>query len=208
MEPPSRLEFSNSSGGWLDCSASGSAQPTIDWHSIDGSSIGDIGGLRRILRNGTMVLLPFSEASYRQDVHNTIYRCVASNRVGRIISRDVNVRAGEWNSSIDWEVKRYTTQQWWSETRRKKREHSQIDFYPLHTLGCMECLKNNSSTNPALLHPYILFIGVEIELKPNSRRRSTEAQTIVFRSLHGAFFITQREISSHFPHPSMLLRLL
>jgi hypothetical protein len=95
MEPPSRLEFSNSSGGWLDCSASGSPQPTIDWISIDGNSIGDVGGIRRVLRNGTLVLLPFPAASYRQDIHSTIYRCVASNRVGRIISRDVNVRAGE-----------------------------------------------------------------------------------------------------------------
>lgn len=95
MEPPSRLEFSNSSGGWLDCSASGSPQPSIDWLSIDGTSIGDVGGIRRVLRNGTLVLLPFPAGAYRQDIHSTIYRCVASNRVGRIISRDVQVRAGE-----------------------------------------------------------------------------------------------------------------
>lgn len=95
MEPPSKLEFSNSSGGWLDCSASGNPQPTIDWLSIDGTSIGDVGGIRKILRNGTLVLLPFPAAAYRQDIHNTVYRCVASNRVGRIISRDVQIRAGK-----------------------------------------------------------------------------------------------------------------
>jgi hypothetical protein len=99
MEPPSRLEFSNSSGGWLDCSASGSPQPSIDWLSIDGTSIGDVGGIRRVLRNGTLVLLPFPAAAYRQDIHSTIYRCVASNRVGRIISRDVQVRAGKFPCS-------------------------------------------------------------------------------------------------------------
>ncbi|KAJ6643364.1 Down syndrome cell adhesion molecule-like protein Dscam2 [Pseudolycoriella hygida] len=93
MEPPPRLEFSNSSGGWLDCSASGSPQPTIDWLSVDGTSVGDVGGIRRVLRNGTLVLLPFAAAAYRQDIHNTIYRCVASNTVGRVISRDVQVRA-------------------------------------------------------------------------------------------------------------------
>lgn len=98
MEPPSRLEFSNSSGGWLDCSASGSPQPSIDWLSIDGTSIGDVGGIRRVLRNGTLVLLPFPAAAYRQDIHSTIYRCVATNRVGRIISRDVQVRAGKRKS--------------------------------------------------------------------------------------------------------------
>ncbi|XP_037034782.1 Down syndrome cell adhesion molecule-like protein Dscam2 isoform X7 [Bradysia coprophila] len=93
MEPPPRLEFSNSSGGWLDCSASGSPQPTIDWLSVDGTSVGDVSGIRRVLRNGTLVLLPFAAAAYRQDIHNTIYRCVASNTVGRVISRDVQVRA-------------------------------------------------------------------------------------------------------------------
>ncbi|XP_022918386.1 cell adhesion molecule Dscam2 isoform X1 [Onthophagus taurus] len=93
MEPPTRLEFSNSSGGWLDCSASGSPQPSIDWLSVDGTSVGDVSGIRRVLRNGTLVLLPFAAAAYRQDIHSTVYRCVASNSVGRIISRDVQVRA-------------------------------------------------------------------------------------------------------------------
>lgn len=100
MEPPTRLEFSNSSGGWLDCSASGSPQPTIDWLSVDGTSVGDISGIRRVLRNGTLFFQPFSAPSYRQDVHQTIYKCVASNSVGRIISRDVQVRAGEYKTFI------------------------------------------------------------------------------------------------------------
>lgn len=109
MEPPSRLEFSNSSGGWLDCSASGSPQPSIDWLSVDGTSVGDVSGVRRVLRNGTLVLQPFAAAAYRQDIHSTVYRCVASNNVGRIVSRDVQVRAGKflrnlfyqnWNNKI------------------------------------------------------------------------------------------------------------
>lgn len=100
MEPPSRLDFSNSSGGWLDCSATGTPHPTIDWISMDSTSVGDVSSIRRVLRNGTLVLLPFSAAAYRQDIHNTIYRCVASNSVGRIISRDVQVRAGELKSLL------------------------------------------------------------------------------------------------------------
>lgn len=95
MEPPTKLEFSNSSGGWLDCSASGNPQPTIDWLSADGTSVGDVAGIRKVLRNGTLILHPFNAASYRQDIHNTVYRCVASNTVGRIISRDVQIRAGK-----------------------------------------------------------------------------------------------------------------
>lgn len=98
MEPAGRVEFSNSSGGWLDCSASGSPQPTIDWVHADGTAVVEIHGVRRVLRNGTLVLLPFPAAAYHQDVHNTIYRCVASNTVGRIVSRDVQVRAGKFFS--------------------------------------------------------------------------------------------------------------
>lgn len=94
MEPPGRVEFSNSSGGWLDCSASGSPQPTIDWVHADGTAVTEIHGVRRVLRNGTLVLMPFAAAAYHQDIHNTIYRCIASNSVGRIVSRDVQVRAG------------------------------------------------------------------------------------------------------------------
>ncbi|XP_030757648.1 Down syndrome cell adhesion molecule-like protein Dscam2 isoform X3 [Sitophilus oryzae] len=105
MEPPPRLEFSNSSGGWLDCSASGSPQPSIDWLSVDGTSVGDVSGIRRVLRNGTLFLMPFPAASYRQDIHSTVYRCVASNAVGRIISRDVQVRAVVTQSfKVDVEV--------------------------------------------------------------------------------------------------------
>jgi len=95
MEPPGRVEFSNSSGGWLDCSASGSPQPTIDWVHADGTAVTEIHGVRRVLRNGTLVLMPFAAAAYHQDIHNTIYRCIASNSVGRIVSRDVQVRAGK-----------------------------------------------------------------------------------------------------------------
>ncbi|XP_063920715.1 cell adhesion molecule Dscam2 isoform X4 [Zophobas morio] len=93
MEPPSKLEFSNSSGGWLDCSASGNPQPSVDWQSADGTSVGDVAGIRKVLRNGTLVLQPFTAAAYRQDIHNTVYRCVVSNTVGRIVSRDVQIRA-------------------------------------------------------------------------------------------------------------------
>ncbi|XP_034940449.1 Down syndrome cell adhesion molecule-like protein Dscam2 isoform X4 [Chelonus insularis] len=93
IEPPSRIEFSNSSGAWLDCAASGSPAPNIDWSTADGLPAGDVPGVRRVLRNGTLVLLPFQAAAFRQDVHSAAYRCVASNSVGRILSRDVQVRA-------------------------------------------------------------------------------------------------------------------
>ncbi|XP_024084690.1 Down syndrome cell adhesion molecule-like protein Dscam2 [Cimex lectularius] len=93
MEPPPRLEFSNSSGGRLDCTATGSPQPTISWQALDGSPLGELPGVRRLLPNGTLLLVPFPPELYRQDVHAGIYRCTATNSVGTIISRDVHLRA-------------------------------------------------------------------------------------------------------------------
>lgn len=96
MEPPTRVEFSNTSGGWIDCSASGNPPPTLDWLAVDGNTVSDVHGIRRVQRNGTLVLLPFPADAYRQDIHSTVYKCMASNSVGRIISREVHVRAGEF----------------------------------------------------------------------------------------------------------------
>ncbi|KAJ8673979.1 hypothetical protein QAD02_005241 [Eretmocerus hayati] len=93
IEPASRVEFSNSSGAWLDCAATGSPPPNIDWSTADGLPAGDVPEVRKLLKNGTLVLLPFPAAAYRQDVHSATYRCVASNSVGRVLSRDVQVRA-------------------------------------------------------------------------------------------------------------------
>ena len=67
----------------------------MDWLSVDGSPVLDVHGVRRVLLNGTLILLPFAPAAYRQDIHSTVYRWVAANAVGRILSRDVQVRAGE-----------------------------------------------------------------------------------------------------------------
>jgi hypothetical protein len=57
--------------------------------------VSDVPSLRQDMSNGTLALLPFTPAMYRQDVHSAVYRCLATNDVGAIVSRDVHVRAGE-----------------------------------------------------------------------------------------------------------------
>jgi len=94
LEPPHRLEFSNSTGGRLDCSARGSPKPTVHWLLIDGSPANSISGLRYQLPNGSLAFPAFSAAEFRPDVHRAVYRCVASNALGRVLSRDVRLRAG------------------------------------------------------------------------------------------------------------------
>ena len=44
--------------------------------------------------NGNLVLPPFRASDYNQEVHAQTYRCIAENKLGKIVSRDVHVRAG------------------------------------------------------------------------------------------------------------------
>ncbi|XP_025200616.1 Down syndrome cell adhesion molecule-like protein Dscam2 isoform X5 [Melanaphis sacchari] len=93
LEPPGKFEFSNTTGAWIDCTAAGHPAPHIRWLTADGTPVQDIPSLRQDMSNGTLALLPFSPAMYRQDVHSSVYRCLATNDVGTIVSRDVHVRA-------------------------------------------------------------------------------------------------------------------
>ncbi|XP_027854261.2 cell adhesion molecule Dscam2 isoform X3 [Aphis gossypii] len=93
LEPPGKFEFSNTTGAWIDCTAAGHPAPHIRWLMADGTPVPDVPSLRQDMSNGTLALLPFPPAMYRQDVHSSVYRCLATNDVGTIVSRDVHVRA-------------------------------------------------------------------------------------------------------------------
>ncbi|XP_065334191.1 cell adhesion molecule Dscam2-like isoform X1 [Cloeon dipterum] len=92
-EPPARVDFSNSSGVRIDCSAQGSPTPVVNWLSGEGKPIVSIPGTREIFSNGSLYFLPFQPSSFRPDVHTNTYKCTAANNVGKIVSREVKVRA-------------------------------------------------------------------------------------------------------------------
>ena len=94
-EPPSRIQFSNSSGTELRCSADGVPPPRILWLTRDGAVARDVPGFRHMRSDGTLVFPPFSRTDYRQDIHDTVYQCSASNGVGSVLSREVHVRGGK-----------------------------------------------------------------------------------------------------------------
>ncbi|GFT46851.1 down syndrome cell adhesion molecule-like protein Dscam2 [Nephila pilipes] len=96
-EPANRVEFSNSSGTVIACSAEGRPPPLIRWVKHDGEVLQDLPGLRYTRHDGSLVFPPFPSEEYRADVHASIYRCEASNRIGVIGSKDVHVRAGKSN---------------------------------------------------------------------------------------------------------------
>ncbi|XP_011345914.1 Down syndrome cell adhesion molecule-like protein Dscam2 isoform X3 [Ooceraea biroi] len=92
-EPRSNVEFSNDTGAMIHCSAHGSPAPRIDWLMGDGSPVLPIPHIREMLVNGSMYFLPFGAESYRHDVHSAVYRCQASNSVGKVLGREITVKA-------------------------------------------------------------------------------------------------------------------
>ncbi|XP_035223674.1 Down syndrome cell adhesion molecule-like protein Dscam2, partial [Stegodyphus dumicola] len=92
-EPPEIVEFSNSTGAVVTCSASGLPEPVMRWERKDGMPVSNILGIRQIRQDNSLVFLPFDVSKYRQDVHSVIYRCTATNKIGKIRSRDVVIKA-------------------------------------------------------------------------------------------------------------------
>uniref|UniRef100_T1JJ06 Ig-like domain-containing protein n=1 Tax=Strigamia maritima TaxID=126957 RepID=T1JJ06_STRMM len=87
-EPPDTLDFSNMTGATLECTATGRPEPKVTWTRVDETLVTDVSRLRQVLINGTLVFKPFKAEDYRQDVHTAIYKCVASNPTGSVVSRD------------------------------------------------------------------------------------------------------------------------
>jgi len=113
LEPPNVINFSNLKGTSILCLASGIPKPTISWYSSApasdlgqqvslsghlalGHPVSNVSNLRLIIQDGAALrLLPFKESDYRQEIHSTEYRCVASNQLATIHSRSVLVQAGK-----------------------------------------------------------------------------------------------------------------
>ncbi|XP_022253768.1 Down syndrome cell adhesion molecule-like protein Dscam2 [Limulus polyphemus] len=93
LEPPPKVTFLNNSGTSIHCLVTGNPTPDTIWVLADGTEASDIPGLRVSLSNGTLVFPPFRSEYFRQDIHSSVYRCVASNSVGKVGSRDVHLRA-------------------------------------------------------------------------------------------------------------------
>ncbi|CAN8002937.1 unnamed protein product, partial [Ixodes pacificus] len=93
LEPPHWVEFSNTSGGEVRCEADGDPPPQLLWITVDGSPVTSVAGLRALSEDGALTFPAFAADAYRQDIHAAVYRCLASNEVGAVASRDVHVSA-------------------------------------------------------------------------------------------------------------------
>nr|XP_040576477.1 Down syndrome cell adhesion molecule-like protein Dscam2 isoform X20 [Lepeophtheirus salmonis] len=92
-EPPNHVDFSNTTGVTIVCQSRGTPLPKITWVKSDGTNITVVPGLRQVQTNGNLVLPPFRAQHYSQEVHAQTYRCIAENKLGKVQSRDVHVRA-------------------------------------------------------------------------------------------------------------------
>ncbi|CAG2100702.1 unnamed protein product [Medioppia subpectinata] len=101
-EPNHTNDFSNSTGAVIYCSANGNPMPSIRWETKDAIVVNEISGVRHIRHDNSLVFPPFRAEDYRQDIHSNIYQCIASNSVGTIRSRYVQVRAvNECEEEVD-----------------------------------------------------------------------------------------------------------
>uniref|UniRef100_T1JLJ0 Ig-like domain-containing protein n=1 Tax=Strigamia maritima TaxID=126957 RepID=T1JLJ0_STRMM len=92
-EPPFRVEFSNSTGTKIPCTANGSLPINITWILADGNPVFNVNQLRHVTVKETLVFPPFEAKDYRQDMHAVTYKCIANNAAGTVISREVHVQA-------------------------------------------------------------------------------------------------------------------
>ncbi|XP_041470660.1 Down syndrome cell adhesion molecule homolog isoform X2 [Lytechinus variegatus] len=61
--------------------------------AVDGSSVQNIDHIRIADGNGTLSFPPFSSKEIIPEVHDGVYRCIATNRIGSIRSPDIRVNA-------------------------------------------------------------------------------------------------------------------
>ncbi|XP_046582612.1 Down syndrome cell adhesion molecule homolog [Haliotis rubra] len=103
-EPPTNVDFANTKGTKIPCTAYGRPAPVLEWVLGDGTPVDDVDRLLTVLPNNTLVFHAFDDSRLIASVHAQIYRCLASNAAGTITSRNVSVNAVVINKYRDYGV--------------------------------------------------------------------------------------------------------
>ncbi|XP_050520954.1 cell adhesion molecule Dscam2-like isoform X2 [Daktulosphaira vitifoliae] len=93
IEPPNSVYFSNTTGTLLNCQGHGYPQPNITWLMYNDKVVIEVPRLREIQPSGSLYFPPFPSQDYTPDIHTTIYKCALENPIGKIISRESQIKA-------------------------------------------------------------------------------------------------------------------
>ncbi|KAK0042977.1 Down syndrome cell adhesion molecule, partial [Biomphalaria pfeifferi] len=91
--PPGNVVFANTKGIAISCTASGTPAPELDWVKDDGEAVVSVAGLVSVLANNTLYFHAFHSTLFDAKVHKSIYKCLATNAGGTIVSSNVSVKA-------------------------------------------------------------------------------------------------------------------
>ena len=97
---PTDVTFLNTKSAKVECKANGSPKATISWQTVDGKAAKNISGIRHILLDGSLEFPTFAPGDFKPDVHATQYRCLAQNKIGKLQSKLIRVKAGTVKHSI------------------------------------------------------------------------------------------------------------
>lgn len=61
----------------------------------------DVPGIRQTLANGSLWLHSMPGELFRQEIHSTSVNCLAENEIGAILSRDIQIMAGNVDRLFD-----------------------------------------------------------------------------------------------------------
>ena len=95
IEPPNLITLNNNTGANIGCSVTSDLKVTTKWINYETQSpVEDIIELRHQRPDGSLYFAPFDFDQFRADIHSAKYQCVGSNKHGVILSRIVQVQAG------------------------------------------------------------------------------------------------------------------
>ncbi|CAM1302677.1 Uncharacterised protein r2_g1267 [Pycnogonum litorale] len=90
---PSDVDFLSSVGVTIDCSVYGNPKPAVKWLTSGHQEIQQIPDLLTVLSNDSLRIEAFSSDRYDPRIHATVYRCLARNENGIIVSPTITARA-------------------------------------------------------------------------------------------------------------------
>lgn len=92
-EPPTSVVIPNTKGAIIPCGVYGNPAPLVTWITGNGDEVVTQPGIVEVLHNHSLYFPPFDEPDVEPSIHTQVYRCVARNRIGQVVSRKVNTAA-------------------------------------------------------------------------------------------------------------------